>query len=282
MFDRICRYGVLLAAVVWTASAQTPLQVKGDRFELRGKPFQILSGEVEYARVPREDWADRLRKVHAMGLNTITVYVFWNLHEPQPGVYDFSEQNDVAAFLRAAQAEGLYVVLRPGPYVCAEWDLGGYPAWLLKDNGRSETDAHGMVLRSLQPSYMEQVRRWMMRLGKELAPLQASHGGPIIAVQVENEYGSFQVPDDGGAYMRKMEQTVRDAGFGESLLYTADGADELPKGSLPDLPAGIDFGTGDAERSIALFKKYRPNAPVYVAEYWDGWFDHWGDRKSVV
>lgn len=283
MFDRICRYGVLLlAGVVWTASAQTPLQVKGDRFELRGKPFQILSGEVEYARVPRAEWADRLRKIHAMGLNTITVYVFWNLHEPQPGVYDFSEQNDVAAFLRAAQAEGLYVVLRPGPYVCAEWDLGGYPAWLLKDNGRSETDAHGMVLRSLQPSYMEQVRRWMMRLGKELAPLQASHGGPIIAVQVENEYGSFQVPDDGGAYMRKMEQTVRDAGFGESLLYTADGADELPKGSLPDLPAGIDFGTGDAERSIALFKKYRPNAPVYVAEYWDGWFDHWGAKHQVT
>jgi beta-galactosidase len=275
VFDQICRYGVLLlAGVVGTVSAQTPLQVNGDRFELRGKPFQILSGEVEYARVPREDWADRLRKVHAMGLNTITVYVFWNLHETQPGVYDFSGQNDVAAFLRAAQAEGLYVVLRPGPYVCAEWDLGGYPSWLLKD--------HDMVLRSLQPGYMEPVRRWMMRLGKELAPLQASHGGPIIAVQVENEYGSFQVPDDGGAYMRKMEQIVRDAGFGESLLYTADGADELPKGSLLHLPAGIDYGTGDAERSIALFKKYRPNAPVYVAEYWDGWFDHWGAKHQVT
>jgi beta-galactosidase len=275
VFDQICRYGVLLlAGVVGAVSAQTPLQVNGDRFELRGKPFQILSGEVEYARVPREDWADRLRKVHAMGLNTITVYVFWNLHETQPGVYDFSGQNDVAAFLRAAQAEGLYVVLRPGPYVCAEWDLGGYPSWLLKD--------HDMVLRSLQPGYMEPVRRWMMRLGKELAPLQASHGGPIIAVQVENEYGSFQVPDDGGAYMRKMEQIVRDAGFGESLLYTADGADELPKGSLLHLPAGIDYGTGDAERSIALFKKYRPNAPVYVAEYWDGWFDHWGAKHQVT
>ncbi|QMV19423.1 beta-galactosidase [Granulicella sp. 5B5] len=262
--------GVLALGVV----AQTPLQVKGDRFELRGKPFQILSGEVEYARIPRADWADRLRKVHAMGLNTITVYVFWNLHEPKPGVFDFSGQNDVAAFLRAAQAEGLYVVLRPGPYVCAEWDLGGYPAWLLKD--------HTMVLRSMQPQYLAAVRTWMMRLGKELSPLQASRGGPIIAVQVENEYGSFQVPDDGGAYMRTMEQMVRDAGFGESLLYTADGPEELPKGSLPDLPAGIDFGTGDAAQGIAVFKKYRPNAPVYVAEYWDGWFDHWGSKHEVT
>ena len=267
-----------MLTAMWAAAgrlqAQTPLQVKGGGFELRGRPFQILSGEIEYARVPRAEWADRLRKVHAMGLNTITVYVFWNLHEPRPGVYDFSGQNDVAGFLRAAQAEGLYVVLRPGPYVCAEWDLGGYPAWLLKD--------HGMELRSLQPQYMAAARRWMLRLGQELAPLQASRGGPVIAVQVENEYGSFQVPEDGGAYMRAMETLVREAGFGESLLYTADGADELAKGSLPGLPAGIDFGTGDAERSIALFRKYRPDAPVYVAEYWDGWFDHWGAKHQVT
>ena len=160
-------------------SATTPLRVDGQRFLLRGQPFQILSGELEYARIPRADWRDRLRKVHALGLNTITIYIFWNLHEPKPGLYDFSGQNDVAEFVREAQAEGLYVILRPGPYVCAEWDLGGYPAWLLKD--------HAMILRSSQENYLRPVRRWVRRLGEELAPLQASRGGPILAVQVENE-----------------------------------------------------------------------------------------------
>lgn len=269
----------ILTSVWWHAAfaqsvGNTPLMVSGLKFTMRGKPFQILSGEVEYARIPRSDWHDRLRKVRAMGLNTITVYVFWDLHEPKPGTYDFSGQNDVAEFLREAQQEGLYVVLRPGPYVCAEWDLGGYPAWLLKD--------HTMVLRSSQESYLRPVRAWMKRLGAELAPLQASRGGPIIAVQVENEYGSFSVPDDGGEYLRKVKQIVLDAGFGESLLYTADGGDEMAKGSLPGVFAAVDYGTGDAERSLDLLRKFRPEAPVYAAEYWDGWFDHWGEKHQVT
>lgn len=251
-----------------------PLQVDGDRFLLRGKPFQILSGELEYARIPRADWRDRLRKVHSMGLNTITVYVFWNLHEPRPGVYDFSGQNDVAEFIREAAAEGLYVVLRPGPYICGEWDLGGYPAWLLKDPE--------MLLRSSQPNFLAPVRRWMLRLGKELAPLQASNGGPILAVQIENEYGSFTVPDDGGQYLRQIRQIVLDAGFTGSLLYTADGGDVLAKGTLPGVFAAVDYGTGDAERSLKLLRSFRPGAPVYAAEYWDGWFDHWGEKHQVT
>jgi beta-galactosidase len=252
----------------------TPLVVAGDHFLLRGQPFQILSGELEYARIPRADWRDRLRKVRALGLNTITVYVFWNLHEPVPGQYDFSGQNDVAEFLREAQQEGLMVVLRPGPYVCAEWDLGGYPSWLLKQDG--------MLLRSTQPAYLEAVRRWMLRLGKELAPLQVSRGGPIIAVQVENEYGSFNVKEDRAAYLEDVRQIVVDAGFGESLLYTADGGDVMDKGSIPGVFAAVDYGTGDEERSIALLKKFSPNAPVYAAEYWDGWFDHWGEKHQVT
>ena len=206
-----------------------------------------------------------------MGLNSITVYVFWNLHEPRPGVFDFSGQNDVAEFLREAQQEDLHVILRPGPYVCAEWDLGGYPAWLLKD--------HAMILRSLQPQFMAAATRWMHRLGQELAPLQASRGGPILAVQVENEYGSFGKDHD---YMKAMYQLVVDSGFNESLLYTGDGADELPDGTLPNVFAGIDFGTGDAARSIKLSQKFRPNAPIYVAEYWDGWFDHFGEPHQLT
>ena len=252
--------------------APAPLQVQGKQFVLRGRPFQILSGELEYTRIPRAYWRDRLRKVHAMGLNTITVYVFWNMHETTPGVYDFAGQNDVAEFVREAQQEGLYVVLRPGPYVCAEWDLGGYPAWLLK--------SHTMVLRSSQPEYMQAARRWMLRLGKELAPLQASRGGPIIAVQVENEYGSFGVNEDRQHCLAEVRQMVVDAGLGESLLYTADGADVLAKGSIPGMFAAVDYGTGDAERSLGLLRGFRPDAPVYAAEYWDGWFDHWGGEHQ--
>jgi beta-galactosidase len=262
--------------------AKTPLHVEGKQFVLNGKPFQILSGEIEYARVPRADWRDRLSKVRAMGLNTVTVYVFWNRHEMHPGEFDFGGQNDVAEFLREAQREDLYVVLRPGPYVCAEWDLGGYPAWLLKDSNRANPTMPAMLLRSSQPEYLEAARRWMSRLGKELAPLQASRGGPIIAVQVENEYGSFNAQEGRQQYLQQALQMVRDAGFGESMLYTADGGAELPNGSIPGMLAAIDFGTGDLPHEVPLLQAFQPNAPVFIAEYWDGWFDHWGEKHQVT
>jgi beta-galactosidase len=130
-------------------------------FLLDGKPFQIISGEMHYARIPREYWRDRLKKARAMGLNTITTYVFWNLHEPRPGVFDFSGQNDIAAFIRMAQEEGLYLILRPGPYVCSEWDLGGLPAWLFADPT--------IVLRGTDPKFLEPAERYLMRVGQELA-----------------------------------------------------------------------------------------------------------------
>lgn len=273
--------GMMISACAWAPRVArpqevgaAPLQIQGTQFVLRGKAFQVLSGELEYTRIPRADWRDRLNKVKAMGLNTITVYVFWNAHEKVPGVYDFSGQNDVAEYVREAQQAGLWVVLRPGPYVCAEWDLGGYPPWLLKDPT--------MVLRSSQPAYLNAARRWMMRFGQELAPLQASRGGPILAVQVENEYGSFNVNEDRQAYLAQVKQMVVAAGFDGSLLYTADGADELANGSIPGTFAAVDYGTGDADRSLAMLKKFRPDAPVYVAEYWDGWFDHWGEKHQLT
>jgi len=262
--------------------AKTPLHVEGKQFVLNGKPFQILSGEIEYARVPRADWSDRLRKVRAMGLNTVTVYVFWDLHERRPGEFDFSGQNDVAEFIREAQREGLYVVLRPGPYVCAEWDLGGYPAWLLKESNPAGSTTPALLLRSSQPEYLAAARRWMLRLGKELAPLQADRGGPIIAVQVENEYGSFKVKEDRQQYLQQVLQMVRDAGFGESMLYTADGGDELRDGSIPGMLAAIDFGTGDLPHELPKLQAFQPKAPTFIAEYWDGWFDHWGEKHQVT
>jgi beta-galactosidase len=258
--------------------AQTPtsasahiLRASGDHFEMDGKPFQIISGAIHYSRVPRAYWRDRLRKARAMGLNTVETYVFWNLHEPSPGVFDFSGQNDIAEFIREAQHEGLFVILRPGPYVCAEWDFGGYPAWLLREPG--------MEVRTANPAFIAAASRWLHRLGQELAPLQSGNGGPIIAVQVENEYGSFGSDHN---YMEQIHHLLLDSGFDKAMLYTADGADELENGSLPELPAVINFGTGDAKTEFAKLAKIRPNGPRMCGEYWDGWFDHYGDGHHTA
>jgi beta-galactosidase len=206
-----------------------------------------------------------------MGLNTVETYVFWNLHEPSPGQFDFSGQNDVAGFIREAQQEGLFVILRPGPYVCAEWEFGGYPAWLLREAG--------MEVRTSNPAFIAAATRWFHRLGQELAPLQSGSGGPIIAVQVENEYGSFGADHN---YMEQIHHLLVDSGFDSTMLYTADGADELPNGSLPELPAVINFGSGDAQTEFAELARLRPNSPRICGEYWDGWFDHWGGKHHTT
>lgn len=231
-----------------------------------GKPYQIIAGEMHYARIPREYWRDRLRKAKAMGLNTITTYVFWNLHEPRPGLYDFTGQNDLAEYIREAQAEGLNVILRPGPYICAEWELGGYPSWLLKDRD--------LILRSSEPKYTAQVQAWFHRLGREIAPLLLKNGGPIIAVQVENEYGSFA---DDKSYLEGVKDALIKSGMGDTLLYTANTPKDLIDGSLPELPTVINFGGGDAQRGFAKLEQLRPDGPRMSGEYWAGWFDHWGD-----
>ncbi len=247
------------------------IRVEGSQFMLDGKPLQIISGEMHYTRIPRAYWRDRLRKARAMGLNTITTYVFWNLHEPRAGAYDFSGQLDVAEFIREAQQEGLHVILRPGPYVCSEWDLGGLPAWLLADPK--------MELRNNQENFLRPAADWLKRLGQELAPLQITRGGPIIAVQVENEYGSFGAD---AAYMSRIRDSIAEAGFDGAILYTADGPSELPRGTLPGLPAVVNFGPGEAEPAFAALRAFRPGGPLMSGEYWDGWFDHWGEAHNVT
>ena len=241
-------------------------EVGAGKFLKDGKPYQIISAEMHYVRIPRAYWPDRLRKAKAMGLNTITTYAFWNAHEPRPGVYDFTGQNDIAAFIRAAQAEGLDVILRPGPYVCAEWELGGYPSWLLKDRN--------LVLRSTDPKYTAAVDRWMSRLGQEVKPLLLRNGGPIIAVQLENEYGAF---GDDKAYLEGLEATYRRAGLADGVLFTSNQASDLAKGSLPNLPSVVNFGSGGAEKSVAKLEAFRPDGVRMVGEYWAGWFDKWGE-----
>jgi beta-galactosidase len=273
---------VLLTTLPTTSLAAAELApahhfgVEGDHFVLDGKRFQIISGELHYERIPREYWRDRLKKARAMGLNTVSTYVFWNVHEPRPGVYNFSDGSDVAAFIRMAQEEGLYVILRPGPYSCAEWDLGGFPAWLLADPN--------IVLRSTDEKFIAPAVRWLHRLGQELAPLQITRGGPIIAVQVENEYGSFGGDKQGNdkQYLKRILDALKSAGLGEAMLYTADGGDELAAGTLPELPAVVNFGPGDAKEEFAKLQKFRPGQPMMSGEYWDGWFDHWGAHHKVT
>jgi beta-galactosidase len=271
---------MLMAGLVLNFSMQARAQesshhsfaVAGGQFVLDGKPFRVISGEMHYPRIPRAYWRDRFRMAKAMGLNTITTYVFWNEHEARQGVYDFRGNKDVAEFVREAQQEGLYVILRPGPYVCAEWEFGGYPGWLLKDPST--------VVRSSDPKFMEPAAKWIARLGQELAPLQIGNGGPIILTQVENEYGSF---GNDHAYMEQIHKLLVDAGFTKSQLYTADGPEQVLDGSLPELPVGINFGgeeDGDAQKAFATLKKVRPDGPFINSEYWAGWFDHWGSAHA--
>jgi beta-galactosidase len=243
-----------------------------DAFLLDGQPFLIRSGEMHYPRVPREYWRDRMRKMRSMGLNTLCTYVFWNLHEPQQGKFDFTGNLDVAEYIRTAQAEGLYVLVRPGPYICSEWDFGGLPWWLL---------ATDMKVRSADLAFLRVAALYMNEVGKQLSPLQLQHGGPILMVQVENEYGSFGADHD---YMGAVRHMIRDAGF-DCQLYTSDGSDksQLAGGTLDGVPSVINFGDGsNPEKEFAALASFRQNGPKMNGEFWYGWFDHWGEKHHVT
>lgn len=270
----LSRQGVAFATgVAGAENGQHTFGHEGEHFLLDGQPFQVISGSIHCARVPREYWRDRFRKMRALGLNTLCTYLFWNLHEPEPGSFNFQDNLDAAEFVRTAQEEGLWVILRPGPYVCAEWDFGGLPAWLL---------ATGDVkVRTADPRFLEPARRYIQEVGRQLAPLQITRGGPILMVQVENEYGSF---GHDLVYLGAIEKMIRDAGF-EVTLFTSNGSDaaELAGGTLPDALSVINFGDGDnPAHEFANFAKSRQNVPRMCGEFWDGWFDHWGERHHVT
>ena len=235
-------------------------------FLLDGKPFKIISGAVHYFRIPPAYWEDRLRKLRAMGCNTVETYIPWNLHEPEPGTFNFSGILDIAAFVRLAQKLGLWVILRPSPYICAEWEFGGLPAWLLREDG--------MRLRGLYPPFMEQIKAYYQRLFPEIVPLQVDHGGPVILMQVENEYGYY---GEDTAYLQGMEKLMRDCGATVPFV-TSDGPMEesLSCGHLPGvLPTG-NFGSRTEDR-FAVLKKFTDGGPLMCTEFWVGWFDHWGN-----
>ncbi|GGB22385.1 glycoside hydrolase family 35 protein [Puia dinghuensis] len=236
-------------------------------FLLDGKPFQIISGEMHPARIPREYWRHRIRMAKAMGCNTIAVYIFWNYHESSPGVFDFSTGNkDIATFIRLCKEEGLWVLLRPGPYVCAEWDWGGLPSYLLK--------IPDIKVRCRDPRYISAVTRYVTRLSREIVPLQCDHGGPILMVQVENEYGSYA--NDKG-YLSELRSLWRRMGI-TVPFYTADGPTDfmLEAGNLDGCAIGLDSGGSDAD--FATADRHNPNVPAFSSETYPGWLTHWKEQ----
>ncbi|MGO1001334.1 glycoside hydrolase family 35 protein [Lysobacter sp. CA196] len=266
--------GLGLAFASLGSFAAPRFAIEGDRFLLDGKPHLIRSGEMHYPRIPREFWRERLRQARAMGLNTVTTYVFWNLHEPEPGRFDFSGNLDLAAFIRTAKEEGLDVIVRPGPYICTELEFGGFPAWLLR--------TPGLRVRSMDPRFLTAVERYLRRTHEELAPLLSTHGGPILMMQVENEYGSYGRDRD---YMETIKRQMIAAGF-DLPLFTSDGAGPhyFEGGPLPGVTAVINFDgdVADAQASFEHLKTFRPHGPRMVGEYWAGWFDHWGEQHHTT
>ena len=246
--------------------------VAGDKtFLLNGKPFVIKAAELHYPRIPRPYWEHRIRMCKALGMNTICLYVFWNIHEQEEGKFNFTDNNDVAAFCRLAQKHGLYVIVRPGPYVCAEWEMGGLPWWLLKKKD--------IRLRERDPYFMERVKVFEQQVGNQLAPLTIDKGGPIIMVQVENEYGSYGVDKE---YVSQIRDIVRSSGFDKVALFQCDWASNFEKNGLDDLIWTMNFGTGaNIDEQFKRLGELRPQSPKMCSEFWSGWFDKWGARHET-
>ncbi|XP_030301071.1 beta-galactosidase isoform X1 [Calypte anna] len=246
-----------------------------DCFVKDGRPFRYISGSIHYSRVPRYYWRDRLLKMRMAGLDAIQTYVPWNYHEPTRGVYDFSGDKDLEYFLQLANDTGLLVILRAGPYICAEWDMGGLPAWLLEKKS--------IVLRSSDPDYLAAVEKWMGVLLPKMRHHLYQNGGPIIMVQVENEYGSYFACDYD--YLRFLLKLFRQHLGDEVVLFTTDGASwfHLKCGALQGLYATVDFAPGGNVTAAFLAQRSsEPMGPLVNSEFYTGWLDHWGHRHSVV
>ncbi len=264
-----CWLGIINSATAQASKVTHTFAIGTNDFLLDGKRLQIRSGEIHPARVPKEYWRQRLQMCKAMGLNTVSMYVFWNLHEPTPGRFDWSGQADDAEFCRVAQEEGLWVILRPVPYACAEWEMGGLPWWLLKYDD--------IKLRSRDPRYLDAAKTYLKEVGRVLGPLQITHGGPIIMAQVENEYGFW---GQDAQYMDDIRGALVDAGF-DVPLYECNPPTMVENGRLPNVLQAINFG-GDPQGSFAMLRKLQPSGPLYCSAFYYGWFDTWGQRHQTA
>ncbi len=268
--------GMLLCGIFLLASCAGmkethTFSVGQNTFLLDGKPFVIKSAEIHYSRIPEEYWEHRILMCKALGMNTVCIYSFWNIHEQRPGEFDFTGQNDVAKFCRLVQKHGMYAILRPGPYACAEWEMGGLPWWLLKKKD--------IALRTNDPYFLERSRLYMMEIGKQLADMQVTRGGNIIMVQVENEYGAYAEDKE---YVGNIRDMVREAGFTDVPLFQCDWSSNFQRNGLDDLLWTINFGTGaDIDAQFRPLLEKRPETPLMCSEFWSGWFDHWGRKHET-
>ena len=260
-------------AAVKTAQMNVPgeFAVGKNTFLLNGEPFVVKAAEVHYPRIPRPYWEHRIKMCKSLGMNTLCIYAFWNYHEQQEGVFNFSDNADIAEFCRLAQKNGMYVIVRPGPYACAEWEMGGLPWWLLKKKD--------IRLREQDPYFMERAKIFEEKLAEQLRPLAIENGGPIIMVQVENEYGSY---GEDKPYMSAMRDIVRGAWGEKMTLFQCDWSSNFWKNGLDDLLWTMNFGTGaNIDKQFERVKEMRPETPLMCSEFWSGWFDKWGARHET-
>ena len=240
-------------------------------FLLNGEPFIVKAAEVHYPRIPRPYWEHRIKMCKALGMNTLCIYVFWNIHEQREGAFDLTGNNDVAEFCRLAQKNGMYVIVRPGPYACAEWEMGGLPWWLLKKKD--------IRLREQDPYFMERVQIFEKKVGEQLAPFTIQNGGPIIMVQVENEYGSY---GEDKPYMSAIRDCLRGIYGDKITLFQCDWSSNFEKNGLDDLVWTMNFGTGaNIDQQFKRLGELRPDAPKMCSEFWSGWFDKWGANHET-
>ncbi len=273
IFKHLALAALLLAATASMQAASKPgtFTTGNKTFLLNGKPFVVKAAEVHYPRIPRPYWEHRIQMCKALGMNTVCIYVFWNIHEQKEGQFDFTGNNDVAEFCRIAQKNGMYVIVRPGPYVCAEWEMGGLPWWLLKKKD--------IKLRERDPYFMERVKIFEQKVGEQLAPLTIQNGGPIIMIQVENEYGSY---GEDKPYVSEIRDCLRSIYGKELSLFQCDWSSNFEKNGLDDLTWTMNFGTGaNINDQFRRLGELRPNAPQMCSEFWSGWFDKWGARHET-
>ena len=238
-----------------------------DQFLLDNKPFQIISGEMHPARIPEQYWRHRIRMAKAMGCNTIAAYLFWNFYEPEEGKFDFTSGNhNLEEFIKIVQEEGMWLLIRPGPYVCAEWEFGGIPPYLLR--------IPDIKVRCMDPRYMQAVERYLTRLAEILKPYLVTHGGPILMMQIENEYGSY---GNDRNYLLRLKEIWQQNGI-DVPFYTSDGATTymLEAGAVPGCAVGLDPGTNQAQ--FVLASRMNPGVPVFSSETYPGWLTHWGEH----
>ena len=271
----ISLFSLLVALLVTIPSnaqkAKGTFEAGNGTFLLNGNPFVVKAAEIHYPRIPKPYWEHRIKMCKALGMNTVCIYIFWNIHEQREGQFDFTGNNDVAEFCRLAQKNGMYVIVRPGPYVCAEWEMGGLPWWLLKKKD--------IRLREQDPYFMERVKIFEQKVGEQLAPLTIQNGGPIIMVQVENEYGSY---GEDKPYVSEIRDCLRGI-YGKNLaLFQCDWSSNFEKNGLDDLTWTMNFGTGaNINDQFRRLGELRPNAPKMCSEFWSGWFDKWGARHET-